>query len=306
MKLKNKSRQKTRTVSRTVSEESVIRTVIRILNDPQLRPAALRSVFLIFKNFFFLQYMGAFFPGHHKTTRADHPLDEKIPFRPDKVEIYLDFVQFYIRALGFLIDYSRKIKNPRDRTHAAAEILNLINSLGNAYSMAAEVYSKNFSTTNRPRYLSRFKFLVIHVFDPHLMCIPSLHVMVMILTYTRFKKLYDELRRCVASEDEQESFTEEVRSGALAITEAVLYIKQHSVNCISAAMYAMTRFDGLFPQTEAEEFANDIFKNADDIYESDVREIREHIIKLYRRFLEQGSVPWEKPLLDFLAGLPAV
>jgi hypothetical protein len=110
---------------------------------------------------------------------------------------------------------------------------------------------------------------------------------------------------------------EDVRRGALAITEAVLYVKQHSVNCISAAMYAMSRFSpSRFPPKEAERFAEDIFSgkafdqaNPCDPQEllkgispADRKAITAYIISLYHSFLEAGktSAAWEKPLLDFL------
>ena len=295
--------QKKHSEYRSVSSESTVRAVIGIIGSPLLRPTALRSVFSVFRNFFFLQYRAALFPGRYPVSQADHPLDKKIPFTPGRVKTYLDFIHFYIRAAGFLIRISRQPGILQERKKAMNLINSFIKSLGAVYGKAAEVYSKNFSTTNRPSYLSSFNFIVIHAFDPHLMCIPSLHVMVMILTYTRFKKILNELNGTDALPAKKAS--NEVRSGALAITEAVLYIKQHSVNCISAAMYAMTRFDDSFPEEEAEAFAGDLFKNADDMNKKDIDEIRSHIINLYRRFIEQGSRTdiWEKPLLDFLASL---
>jgi len=197
------------------------------------------------------------------------------------------------------------------------ELINgLLKSLGDVYKKASEVYRKNFSTTNRPRYLSHFNFLVIHMFDPHLMCIPSLHVMVMILTYTHFKQIAVQMQNDSSLNTSKpdaepagtffEDAIKEVRLGALAITEAVLYIKQHSVNCIPAAMYAMTKFDDMFPEEEAESFAGELFRCAPDISGEDTEAIRNHIINLYRQFVEQGrdSSSWEKPLLDFLATLP--
>ncbi|MCL2834298.1 MAG: hypothetical protein FWD78_14090 [Treponema sp.] len=281
-----------------VSEVSASAAVFSIIGSRQLRPAALRSTASIFKNFFFLQYKAALLPGRYPVSRADHRLDQKIPFRPDKVEIYLDFLHFFIRVQGFLIRTFGKKVHPQTRDFIAA--------LGEVYKTAAAVYSKNFSTTNRPRYLSKLRFAVIHAFDPHLMCIPSLHVMVLILTYTRFKKItHDpELNTDPAIQHEIEA----VRSHALAITEAVLYIKQHSVNCISAAMYAMTRFDNNFPPEEAEAFAGSLFADADDIPDMDKEEIRSYILGLYRQFLERGrDCPvWETPLLEFLDTLPKV
>jgi len=100
---------------------------------------------------------------------------------------------------------------------------------------------------------------------------------------------------------------EELYQGALAISEAVLYVKQHSVNCISAAMYATTRFDPrLFPPDEAERFVSELFRKVEIPGEADADEIRKHILGLYRWFLAQGekAKDWTDPLLHFLDELP--
>ena len=271
-------------------KDTTLKALISIISCRFLRPAALQSTISIFRNFFLLQYRAAALPRRYRVTGVDHPLDLKIPFKPQKVKIYADFLWVFARAQGFLIQNFKK--------QAGIQIKNFIESLGAVYSKAAEVYKKNFSTTKRPKYLARFEFIVIHTFDPHLMCIPSLHVMVVILAYTRLQKILRDL----GAETAFSSVIKTFRQRALEITEAVLYIKQHSINCISAAMYAMTCFDDLFPQDKAETFAQDIFIKANDISHEDGEAIRNHIIDLYRRFLSEGrkTSSWEKPLLDFL------
>jgi hypothetical protein len=225
--------------------------------------------------------------------------------------VYLDFVSFWIRILGFLLRrYGRRALEP---------VKDFLNSMNRLYRFAAEVYSKNMSTTNRPYYISRPRFFLIHLTDPHLMCIPSLHVMVMILSYTRFTKIL----RSFGDEDLLGDQIGEINRGAALITEAILFVKQHSVNCVSAAMYAMSRFDpSLFPPEEAEVFVSRLFpvlKEAGgasvglpSIPPADGALVREHIITLYRRFMEEGVPPadgayesaWVAPLLRFLQTLP--
>jgi len=274
-----------------IAEESVPLTVFRILSSPYLRITGLQCTASAFRNFFFLQYRAAFSPGLIPVTRVDHPLDLKIPFLPGKVDVYLDFIAFWVRTLGFLLrQCGRKALEP---------VRNFIESIGQVYAFAAEVYRINLSTTDRPFYIKRLRFLLIHAVDPHLMCIPSLHVMIVIRTYTLFK----ETIKALGNEKQFTAQAEELRRGALAITDAVLYVKQHSVNCISAAMYAMSRFDPrLFPPAEAERFASDLFSEGNSLTKEDANEIREYIIALYRRFLAEGEKcdDWKKPLLDFL------
>ena len=70
-----------------------------------------------------------------------------------------------------------------------------IYTMGDLYAFAAEVYKRNMSTTKRPFYIARPRFFVIHMLDPHLMCIPSLHVMVVIHTYLQFIEAAKKLDR---------------------------------------------------------------------------------------------------------------
>jgi hypothetical protein len=144
--------------------------------------------------------------------------------------------------------------------------------------------------------------------------------MVMICAYTQFAAAIKELDGSGAYDAQ----VAEIRRGARDITEAILYVKQHSVNCVAAAMYAMTCFDeGLFPPKEAEDFAARLFapltaneapgptEKLPKIDTETGDAARDHIVKLYREFLSQrpggqGGAPkgaWAKPLLDFLEPL---
>ena len=287
-----------KTTVKSPAQESVPLACFKVLAAPYLRTTALRCVASIFRNFFFLQYRAAFLPGLIPVTAVDHPLDAAIPFLPGKVNVYLDFTAFWIRCLGFLNrNFGRK---------AQEMMRHFLESTGTLYEWAAEVYRKNLSTTNRPFYISRPRFFLIHMVDPHLMCIPSLHVMVVIHTYTLFR----EITKTLGEEDRCAAAAEELHRGALAITEAVLYVKQHSVNCISAAMYAMTRYNTrLFPPAEAERFVSCLFADTEtttaELTGSAVGEVRGHILSLYRHFLAEGekSDEWTKPLLDFLKSM---
>jgi len=293
---------------------------------PSLRPAFCKCIPSIFFNFFFRQYRAALLPGRVPVSKVDHPLDNKIPFVPSWVTIYLDFASFWIRMLSFLLR--------RYRRRAYGPVRDFILSMGNLYAFAAEAYRKNFSTTDRPFYIARPRFFVIHLLDPHLMCIPSLHIMVVIHTYTMFAAIAREL----GEEEKLASQIRELKQGALAISQAVLFVKQHSVNCISAALYAMTCYDpARFPPEEAEAFTGLLFGQApapDEspagdagrnvrlanfkvrpcaspktrLPEADQARIKAHILNLYRRFLSEKdkSKNWYQPLLDFMRPMPRV
>jgi hypothetical protein len=248
-----------------------------------------RCVKKIFYYFFFLQFKAAILPGRIPVTPVDHPLDREIPFNPRWVGVYLDFVSSWVRMIGFLLArFGRKAEIP---------VLDFIETMGRLYILASEVYQKNLSTTNRPRYYRLPRFVLIHAADPHLMCVPSLHVMVVIRTYTKFRAILKEIGEDAGTVSQ----VEEVRALALDITEAILYVKQHSVNCIPAAMYTMTRFDsGLFGAEEAEDFVSALFTRPGSPGESAA--IRDYIILRYRHFLAEGQTAsdWKEPLLRFL------
>jgi hypothetical protein len=283
----------------TVRDQSSGLTMLKILMHPVLRGPALRCIASIFRNFFFLQYKAVLFPGRIPIASVDHPLDDRVPFIPRWVDIYLDFVAFWIRILGFLLTrYGRR---------ALAPVRDFLEAMNRLYQFSAGLYAKNMSTTRRPYYIARPRFFLIHLTDPHLMCIPSLHVMVMILSYTRFR----DMLRVLGAGESLEAQVDEVNAGAALITEAILYVKQHSVNCVSAAMYAMSRFDpALFPRPEAECFVSRLFVRRGTlpgIPAEDGKLIRDHIIALYRRFMDESrgsDDPWDGPLLCFLQGLP--
>jgi hypothetical protein len=131
--------------------------------------------------------------------------------------------------------------------------------------------------------------------------------MVMILSYTRFRNTL----RSFGDGEVLAAQIDAINAGAARITEAILYVKQHSVNCVAAAMYAMSRFDpARFPPGEAEEFAARLFPESargtlPGIPAEDGAIVRNHIIALYRRFMDESPGPgerWEAPLLRFLRG----
>ena len=275
------------------------------------------------------QYRAAILPGRVPVSQVDHRLDGKIPFTPSWVNVYIDFIPFWIRMVTFLL------RNYRRRSFAI--VGDFLVSIGGLFNFAADVYSKNLSTTKRPFYIGRPRFLSIHLLDPHLMCVPSLHVMLAVFTYVKFESIM----RSFGEAEKRALQIEEMRRGALAICQAILFVKQHSVNCIGASIYAMTKYDSeLFPPEKAQAICDMLFEeyppspfspvlcirtNHDKAFchaakcrkcklavpltklpASDIAEIKEHITSSYRRFYNAGKTAksWEEPLLDFLRNLP--
>jgi hypothetical protein len=256
---------------------------------PSLRKKAIATIWVIWRDFFWIQYKARIFPGRIPVTPVDHGLDMKVPFDPSYVKVYLDFTGFWIRTAAFFLEKFGRKGIP----HAAR----FMDGIQGIYLQAAEIYRINLSTTDRPHYYGKVQFFIIHLTDPHLMCIPSLHVMLVIGVWTMLR---DELARAGRSADFADD-TAAARAHAVAITDSILFVKQHSVNCIGAAMYAYGSIrPALFPETDALAFANDLLR--DGIREADAAEIRAHIAGMYQKLLgAYQDCSWTKPLLDFLA-----
>jgi hypothetical protein len=284
---------------KSLYDEPILTAFIKVFGCSFLRKTGVECVGSQFYNFFFRQYMAALRPGSIPVTPVDHPLDKKIPFLPSWVNVYLDFVGFWLRVISFLTHtFGSRSNRPIEA---------IIISVSKIYASAAEIYSRNLSTTARPFYINRPHFFFIHLLDPHLLCIPSLHVMVVINAFIQFRDIV----RTMGKEAEYSFQIEELRRGALAITESLLYVKQHSINCVAAAMYAMTRLDeGIFPPEEAELFGSQLFSGEalapampkTRLAAEDAPAVRGHILSMYRRFMAEGrkARDWKTPLIDFL------
>jgi hypothetical protein len=252
----------------------------------------------VMRDFFFLQF-GVKLGLNRKIEimNVDHPLDAVIPFEPERVSVYLDFVAFWIRPLGYIGERFGK----EAELEYMARFLELIER---CYSEAARVYRFRMTTTERPKYY-KGRFLTIHLFDPHYLCVPSLHVIVVVLAYTFYRKAFAELGMAA---DEAEALGEELLAGALAIAETVLYIKQHSVNCIPAALYAMTRItpDEVTP-VEVAGFVGRLFADSPAIAAGDAERVRAHIMDLYERLLLEGCYEsdWTEPVRRWLLAYPS-
>jgi hypothetical protein len=287
---------------------SIARTLLAVVTHPRLLLRGLYCVGVILTKFFFFQYFAALSRRIIPVTKVDHSLDDLIPFTPGFVPIYLDFIPFWIRVVGFLSVYREK----QGGIKMAGDFIASITSL---YTYAFQLYRRNLSTTKRPRYTKTARFKLIHLFDPHLMCIPSLHVMIVIHTYTAFRHYMQKL----GEEETLKDMAKEIYCGAVAITEAILYIKQHSINCVAASLYTMRCFNPvLFDVKDAETFLNDLFKldpatlppayipsyKGPFVFAGDILKFRKHIMSLYLSFMNAKTGHWTIPLLDFLALLP--
>lgn len=276
----------------TTKNRSVISVFFRAFLSPRTFKPAILYIWTVIIDFFLLQFAVKFGFKKISIINVDHPLDKKVPFTPDKVSVYLDFVAFWIRPLDYIgFRFGRKVQ-----AQYTASFLHLVRK---CYRDAAQVYRFRMTTTSRPAYY-KGSFRIIHMFDPHYLCVPSLHVIIVVLAYTFYRKAFAELGMPT---EEANALNKEMFEGAVKITETVLYIKQHSVNCIPAALYAMTR---ITPQEvtpeEVVNFVNYLFTDNELVNAEDSFLIREYILDMYEQLFLHGCQDdnWITPLQRWL------
>lgn len=243
------------------------------------------------KSFVCIQNKRKFNLTKTKIVSVDHPLDKKIPFVPENVKIYLDFVNFFCRIMRMFV----KKTGIKKGMLLNIRIIDFIKSL---YSNASKVYLYALSTTKRPFYLKKPKFFIIHFFDPHLLCVPSLHVAIVIGVWAKVREL---LKESNFNEKDGEEILNEIYYGSIAITESVLYVKQHSINCVAGALYMLTAAYGndFFSEEDCKKTIANFFKNADDIEEKSKNEILGYIEAMYNNLCDinkKSQREWQNAL----------
>ena len=284
---------------------SVVRTFFWHFINPKTSKHSFKFIGEAWTNFFMIQQKQKFGRTKIPVVNVEHPLDDTIPFVPEKVEIYLDFVGFFIRILSMI----KKSFPKNTRYQKCAEFVDFLSTL---YHSASEVYNQRLSTTNRPHYKNNFHFWVIYTFDPHFLCVPSLHIAIVAGSYAFVRKIFA-TNEAIISNSEKDTILNEIYNGAVNIAESVLFIKQHSINCVAGALYMLSAIfqEDFFSETDALNFVNSLFKNNDSnsdscMEESCKTEIRSYIITLYKKLLSESKSPqttsWQTPVLDFLDG----
>jgi hypothetical protein len=240
-----------------------------LLSNPCLwRPLA-EYLGTVLRDFFYPQFQTRLFPRIRPVVAVDHPLDRYIPFTPTYVGVYLSFVHTWVKALQFV--------HTHYGTPAVPDIRDFLHDLTRMYQEAGRVYRQCQSTTARPGVRLDSRFVLIHAADPHLNCVPSLHVMVVCYTYYQVQRM---LRRHGCPADDTAQQVRLFYQEALLITESILFIKQHSVNCIPAALYMLTYLFADFTDTDVTRFINDLFVAA-PIEAAASQQIRAYIGQVY-------------------------
>lgn len=254
---------------------------------------AVRFLKTVVTDFFGIQFLRKFGLTKTPIVNVDNELDKKIPFVPEKIGVYFEFTSFWIRPLSMLIHRLGKKR-------AKPYIIEFLKKITEVYSSAGQIYKMCMTTTSRPRCYKKFYFSVIYFFDPHYLCVPSLHVSIVSLVWSFYRRLISQLDDF--SEEEKKAYIDELYDGAIEITEAVLYIKQHSVNCIPAALYMMTfLMEPYFTPEDGIQFLKDLFAKTDIPVEVQ-KELKDYMYFIYERFLLVGisDYNWIAPVRSWL------
>ena len=244
-------------------------------------------IFTILRDFFILQHLQRFHITKRRVINVDTAIDEKIPFVPQRIFVYLSFVSFFVKPIDML-------KHRLGLKKAAPYLCIYLKFLTSVYKNASSIYRYTMTTTTRPRYLKTHNFRTIHFFDPHLLCVPSIHVAISAGVYAWFRQFF---KTGLFSQEEADAYLKEIKAQAIAIVESVLFVKQHSVNCIPLALYMLTSTmnKSFFSAQDAIDFIDCLFVNAKEIDEETRAEIIEYFYYMYDRALLESkySSDWQ-------------
>lgn len=250
---------------------------------------------------FLLRMAGLFFFPQHfvkmglkkiEVKHVDHKIDETVPFVPSKLSVYYDFIGMWLRTLDMMMTRY----NYNSGANLAAEWFSYMALI---YPEAYKLYSYKMTTTFRPQCDEK-KIKKLRKTDPHYMCVPSLHIVTIAMAFAYYRKIFD---REGFSQSDKDLWNKELFDRAIDIGESVLYVKQHSVNCIPAGLFMLRKVaPEIFTDKEAKEFLDALFANAPDVKKEDKQEANDYMWKMYNTFVDEGKdeTDWVVPVKKWL------
>jgi hypothetical protein len=201
-----------------------------LLREGILLKRSLSLLWHAIRHFFLPQFRSRLAPWLRPVAVLSHPLDQEIPFRPREIVTYLGYIAFWFKTLRFLYDRVGREVLP-DIRESMDEVLLLYREAGAIYRRC-----QSTTTTRGPMPLQPY-FAVIYLLDPHLACIPSLHLLLICHNHISAARI---LRRHGLEGDVYWRFLEEVIAEAIRITEAVLLVRQHSLLDLAPTLFMLT------------------------------------------------------------------
>lgn len=275
--------------SNRIIDLSVSRAVLIFLIKKETRKTGLIFIGTIATTFFLPQFQGRFGIKKRKVVNVDHELDKLIPFSADYIRIYMGFIPLWIKSIYFIYREFGQRSLPLIKKY--------IKTIAQLYRSGFDVSDSCQSTTTRPGSGRNIPLKLIHWADPHLHCVPSLHVMIVCFNHLRIGAI---IRELAGKTDDYETELEYLGNQAVLITNSILFMKQHSINCIPAGLFALSAECSEFNNEYALNLIKELTKlNKDSI--NGIEEISTYISGLYTDFQnlsESGSN--RQVLIDFL------
>jgi hypothetical protein len=226
-------------------------------------------------HFFLPQYRSLLWPRRRRLATLAHPLDRDIPFRPREVVTYLGYISFWFKTLRWFYDRIGGAALP-DIRRSMDEVLLLYKEAGAIYRRCQSTTSTRAPLPNHPY------FAVIYLLDPHLACIPSLHILLICHNDLGAARI---LRRHGLRGEEAERLREAVREEAARIIEAVLLVKQHSLVDVAPSLFLLTAlFPGEYGRQEVADSVSRLFRDW-PVAESSKAGMRALLLSSYDEFL---------------------
>ncbi len=272
-----------------IANLSVKRAVITFLLKKETRGTGLSLIGTIVGKFFLPQFSSKFRVTNREIIKVDHTLDRLIPFSSTYLPTYMSFTKLWIQSIYFVL---KEFGAP-----SLPFIRQFLEGLKTLYITGSTVYDTYLSTTQRPKSGKNIPLKLVHMADPHLHCFPSLHVMIVSYTYIKISGYID-----TAASDPEEYGREKdyLFSEVVNIIDSVLFLKQHSVNCIPAGFFALRSTIKDFPEEFPYTVAKQMLKTSGLSHVSQ-ETVRHYITELYSTFLKQSSGTDDvEVLIDFL------
>jgi hypothetical protein len=226
-------------------------------------------------HFFLPQYQSLLWPRHRRVATLAHPLDRDIPFRPREVVTYLGYISFWFKTLRWFYDRIGGAALP-DIRRSMDEVLLLYKEAGAIYRRCQSTTSTRAPLPNHPY------FAVIYLLDPHLACIPSLHILLICHNDLGAARI---LRRHGLRGEQAERLREAVREEAARIIEAVLLVKQHSLVDVAPSLFLLTAlFPADYGRQEVADSVSRLFRGW-PVAESSKARMRALLLSSYDEFL---------------------
>lgn len=279
---------------RTLRSFGVAKCYLTLFVMPPSAAAAWSFIWTVATKFFIPQYLEKIHIRRVPVKNVDHPLDDRIPFDAGLLPVYMRFINFWIDTIAML---ETKFGVWKGSLLGAR----LLRRLRLAYSSAYDIYSWCMTTTNRPPCDGK-GIKALRRADPHFFCVPSLHIAICVLNYFFYKKLFSD-SNVEFTESEKAAWLAELREEGFAISRSVLYLKQHSVNCLPAALYMMCRITpDLFTPGDARICISGLLPPAEHIAPEDKAEITAYITRLFDQLINDadGEKDWTLPLKNWL------